>query len=149
MPTRSLVVPYIGFAAEAITANVGEARRRLVAFASEMGADRELQARVALAVSEAATNVVMHAYPDAGLRPLRVAADFEDGDLEVVVADEGVGLRPGRSLGLGAGLGIIAECADQFIVRERARTGVELWMRFHVKPIASVTGGAARGVIPQ
>jgi anti-sigma regulatory factor (Ser/Thr protein kinase) len=134
MPTLSIVVAYIGFDAEAVAASIGDARRRLVAFASEVGADRELQARVALAVSEAAANVVMHAYPEPGPRPrpLHVAADFEDGDLEVVVADEGVGLRPGRSPGLGAGLGVIAECCDRFIVRDRTPTGVELWMRFHV-----------------
>jgi anti-sigma regulatory factor (Ser/Thr protein kinase) len=132
MSTLSFVVPCIGFDAQAVAATVGDARRRLVAFASEVGADRELQARVALAVSEGATNVVIHAYPDTGRRPLHVAADFEDGDLEVVIADEGLGLRPGRSPGLGAGLGVIAECCDELIIRERMPTGVELWMRFHV-----------------
>jgi anti-sigma regulatory factor (Ser/Thr protein kinase) len=130
--TVSIVVPVVSLDAEAVARSVGVARRRLIAFASEVGADRELQARVALAVSEAAGNVVMHAYPDAGLRPLHVAADFEDGDLEVVVADEGEGLRRRRSPGLGAGLGIIAETCDEFVVREREPAGVELWMRFHV-----------------
>jgi len=130
--TVSIVVPVVSLDAEAIARIVGVARRRLLAFASEVGADRELQARVALAVTEAASNVVVHAYPDAGPRPLHVAADFEDGDLEVVVADEGEGLRRRRSPGLGAGLGIIAETCDEFVVREREPAGVELWMRFHV-----------------
>ena len=130
----SFVVPLVSLEAEAVARSVGEARRRLVAFARELGADRDLQARVALAVSEAATNVVMHAYRDTGPRPLYVTADFEDGDLEVVVADEGEGLGPRRSPGLGAGLGIIAETCDELVVRERERegAGVELWMRFHV-----------------
>jgi serine/threonine-protein kinase RsbW len=128
----SIVVPLVSLDAEAVARTVGEVRRRLVAFAAELGADRELQARVALAVSEAATNVVMHAYSDAGPRPLRVAADFEGGDLEVVVADQGEGLRTRRSPGLGAGLGIIAETCDEFVVREREGAGVELWMRFRV-----------------
>jgi len=133
MPALSVLVPCTSFELDGIARSVTEVRGRVVAFAAEVGADRELQARVALAVSEAAANVVMHAYPDRrGSRPLRVAADFEDGDLEVVIADEGTGLRPRRSPGLGAGLGIIAETCDRFIVRERDGTGVELWMRFHV-----------------
>ena len=128
----SFVVPVVSLDAEAVARSVGDARRRLVAFAAELGADRELQARIALAVSEAATNVVMHAYPDAGPRPLHVAADFESGDLEVIVADRGDGLRARSSPGLGAGLGIIAETCDEFVVREREGAGVELWMRFHL-----------------
>jgi anti-sigma regulatory factor (Ser/Thr protein kinase) len=64
---------------------------------------------------------------------LRIAADFEDGDLEVVVADEGEGLRPRRSPGLGAGLPVIAETCDEFVVREREGGGVELWMRFRIQ----------------
>jgi anti-sigma regulatory factor (Ser/Thr protein kinase) len=52
--------------------------------------------------------------------------------MEVVIADEGTGLRPGRSPGLGVGLGIVAETCDRFVVRERDGAGVELWMRFHV-----------------
>lgn len=132
VPMVSIAVPVISLDTEAVARSVGDARRRLVAFAAELGADRDLQARVALAVSEAATNVVVHAYPDAGPRPLHVAADFEEGDLEIVVADQGEGLRRRRSPGLGAGLGIIAETCDEFVVREREPTGVELWMRFHI-----------------
>jgi serine/threonine-protein kinase RsbW len=132
MPTLSFTVPYVSMNVEALARSVGSVRRRLVAFASEVGADRELQARIALAVSEAATNVVVHAYPRETSRPLRVQADFEDGDLEVVVADDGAGLRPRRSPGIGAGLGVIAETCDDFVIRERERSGVELWMRFHV-----------------
>jgi serine/threonine-protein kinase RsbW len=132
MTTMSLTIPCVTLDVKAVARSVRQVRRRLVAFASEVGADRELQARVALAVSEAATNVVMHAYRGEASRPLRVEADFEDGDLEVVVADEGAGLRPGRSSGMGAGLGVIAETCDEFLVREREPAGVELWMRFHI-----------------
>ena len=128
----SLTIPCVSMDVKAVARSVRPVRRRLVAFASEVGADRELQVRVALAVSEAATNVVMHAYHSETSRPLRVEADFEDGELEVVVADEGTGLRPGRSSGMGAGLGVIAETCDEFLVREREPAGVELWMRFQV-----------------
>jgi serine/threonine-protein kinase RsbW len=132
MGALSFVVPYTRLDSEAVARSVGEARRRVAAFAAEVGADGDLQARVALAVSEAASNVVMHAYRGRTSRPLHIMADFEDGALEVVVADEGEGLRPRRSPGLGAGLGIIAETCDEVIVREREGAGVELWMRFDV-----------------
>jgi serine/threonine-protein kinase RsbW len=132
MSALSFVVPYTSLDAEAVARSVSDARRRVSAFAAEVGADRDLQARVALAVSEAAANVVMHAYRGRTSRPFHIAADFEGGALEVVVADEGEGLRPRRSPGLGAGLGIIAETCDEVIVREREGAGVELWMRFDV-----------------
>jgi serine/threonine-protein kinase RsbW len=132
MGALSIAVPCMSLDAEAVARGVRDARRRVVAFAAEVGADPDLQARVALAVSEAATNVVVHAYRGPAPRPLHVAADFEDGDLEVVVADEGEGLRPRRSPGLGLGLGIIAETCDEVVVRECEGPGVELWMCFHV-----------------
>jgi len=134
MPAPLAVVPCTSFELEATARSVAEVRRRLVAFGAEVGADRELLGRVALAVSEASANVVMHAYRDRReSRPLRVAADFEDGDLEVVIADEGAGLRPGRSPGLGVGLGIIADTCDRFVIRAGPDgLGVELWMRFRV-----------------
>jgi anti-sigma regulatory factor (Ser/Thr protein kinase) len=132
--TLSIAVPYVSFDGDAVASCARTVRTRLVMFASEVGADRHQQARVALAVSEAVANVVMHAYRGrAAPQPLHVAADFEDGDLEIVVADEGEGLRPGRSPGLGAGLGIVAECCDAFVVREREGAGIELWMRFHIR----------------
>jgi serine/threonine-protein kinase RsbW len=132
MATLSFTVPCVSMDVDAVARSVREVRRRLVAFAGEVGADRDLQGRVALAVTEAASNVVLHAYSGRPSRPLSVAADFEDGDLEVVVADEGDGLRPGPSPGMGAGLAVIAETCDEFIVRERDAKGVELWMRFRV-----------------
>jgi anti-sigma regulatory factor (Ser/Thr protein kinase) len=133
MAALSDVVPFTSFELEAAARSVAEVRRRVLAFAAYVGADSELRARVALAVSEAAANVVTHAYHDRrGSRPLGVAADFEDGDLEVVIADEGAGLRPRPSPGPGLGLGIIAETCDEFVVRERDEAGVELWMRFRL-----------------
>ena len=73
---------------------------------------------VDLAVTQAATNVIVHAYRDraAGDAPgvLRLAVRLEDGFLHVSVADDGVGLSPRHdSPGLGFGLGLIARFADE------------------------------------
>jgi anti-sigma regulatory factor (Ser/Thr protein kinase) len=130
MARLAFAVPCVNMDLDAVARSVGEIRRRLTAFATEVGANADVRARIALAVTEAATNVVMHAYPGRPSRPLYVAADFEDGDLEVIVADEGEGLRPGPSPGMGAGLAVIAETCDELVVREREGGGVELWMRF-------------------
>jgi anti-sigma regulatory factor (Ser/Thr protein kinase) len=61
MPAFSITVPCVSMDVEAVARSVRDVRRRLVAFAAQVGADRELQARVALAVTEAVTNVVLHA----------------------------------------------------------------------------------------
>lgn len=90
--------------------------------------------RVQLAVSEAATNVVVHAY-DEESKPgtihfeVAVAAD----ELRVSVADTGRGLRPGReSPGLGLGLGIIARLSDNFELLQGESGGLRVLMRFAI-----------------
>lgn len=128
-----LAIPYTALDREAVPETVSEARRRISAFAAENGADRRLVADIALAVTEALANVVIHAYPPGRPGLVRVAADVEDDDLEVVVVDDGLGFRPGPSPGLGAGLSIVAEAAHEFVVREREPRGIELWMRFRLR----------------
>jgi sigma-B regulation protein RsbU (phosphoserine phosphatase) len=91
---------------------------------------------VSLATSEAATNVVMHAYTgrgDAG--DIEVVASRSGAELSVVVADTGTGLstglRPRRdSPGLALGLPIIARVADAIDLAEPASGGLEVRMRF-------------------
>jgi anti-sigma regulatory factor (Ser/Thr protein kinase) len=89
---------------------------------------------VDLAVTEAATNVVVHAYRDraAGDAPgvLRLAVRREDGFLRVSIADDGVGLSPRHdSPGLGFGLGLIARFADELEI-EQISPGTRVIMRF-------------------
>jgi serine/threonine-protein kinase RsbW len=69
-------------------------------------------ADVKLAVTEACTNVVVHAYgEDEG--PMAVSAALREGRLTVVVADEGRGIVPRPdSPGLGLGLPLIATLAE-------------------------------------
>src|SRR5918911_1078204 len=60
-------------------------------------------ADVKLAVTEACTNVVVHAYPE-GEGPMAVSAGLANGALTVVVVDEGRGILP-RPDSPGLGLG--------------------------------------------
>jgi anti-sigma regulatory factor (Ser/Thr protein kinase) len=107
------------------------ARHAIVALADRYGASPALLGSVALAVSEAATNVVQHAYPHRRVSGrLHYDADIEDGDLEIVIADDGDGVRSDHDRdGLGLGLHIIASVSDEFAVTARP-VGLEVWMRF-------------------
>ena len=49
----------------------------------------------------------------------------------IVVIDHGEGFRAGSTQeGLGAGMRIMAQCADAFAIRERLPSGTEVWLRF-------------------
>jgi serine/threonine-protein kinase RsbW/stage II sporulation protein AB (anti-sigma F factor) len=106
----------------AVPLGVSAARGEAAAVARRCGLDEMRVGDVALAVSEAATNVVVHA--GAGSIELRIEAT--DGELLVVVSDDGAGMRPRRdSPGLGLGLPIIATVTDRMETRtEGGRTEV-------------------------
>jgi serine/threonine-protein kinase RsbW len=114
--------------------SVAAARAAIVEFAASSGASPAKLEAVALAVSEAATNVVVHAYRDA-VEPgaIEVAAAKAGGELLVIVADDGSGLRPRRD-GKGLGLGLIAQVSDGVVLVPRAAGGLELRMRFALAP---------------
>ena len=78
---------------------------------------------------EFVTNAVRHAYPD-GSGDVEILLDIEDGELELVVTDDGQGFTTQPVTGLGIGLTVMREVTDAFEVRDRALGGVEVWMRF-------------------
>lgn len=103
---------------------VPAARREAAGVARRCGLDERQVGDVALAVSEAATNVVVHA----AATTIELLAATADGELRIVVADDGDGMRPRRdSPGLGLGLPIIAMVADRLETRtEQGRTEVHM-----------------------
>ena len=93
--------------------SVPRARAAVVALARAAGASPEAIDDVRLAVSEAVTNVVMHAYVGGPPGPLHVTARIRGRRLEVDVRDEGGGLRARPdSPGLGVGLPLIAAVTE-------------------------------------
>jgi anti-sigma regulatory factor (Ser/Thr protein kinase) len=87
-----------------------------------------------LAASEAITNAVLHAYRQGGPGSIQINASYVEGDVWLLIADSGRGLRPSaKSLGLGLGLALIARLADDFQIHSRATGGTELQMRFHAR----------------
>jgi anti-sigma regulatory factor (Ser/Thr protein kinase) len=91
---------------------------------------------VRLAVSEAVTNAVLHAYDDnpdeAGPRgEVQVTLALAQGEFWVLVADEGHGHQSAPSSpGLGWGLALIADACRHFLITERSGGGTELRMGF-------------------
>ena len=68
---------------------------------------------MALAVSEAVTNVVMHAYRNGEPGVVRIFASVGEGALVVVVSDDGPGMTPRTdSPGIGLGLSLLAKVAS-------------------------------------
>src|SRR4029079_3898430 len=89
---------------------VAAARDEVTSCAHAHGFASDLLRDLALAVSEACTNVVVHAYRDhPAPGPVHVSVRLDGEALEVTVADEGGGVRPrGDSPGVGLGLQIMA-----------------------------------------
>jgi anti-sigma regulatory factor (Ser/Thr protein kinase) len=109
------------------------ARREVEAYARANGAIDPVG--IALAVSEAVTNAVVHAYIDAA-EPGDVevlAHRLHDNGLEVQVCDDGRGMKPrSDSPGLGVGLPLVAKLAECFRVEARPSGGTAISMLFAV-----------------
>jgi len=109
--------------------NVGDLRKAVVAFAQELGFDDTSQ--IALAVSEAITNAVVHAYRDCEVGDVRVVACDKPESLVVVVRDYGAGMLPrADSPGLGLGLPLISTMTDDLQIEAADGTGTLLRMHF-------------------
>src|SRR3954451_17175910 len=95
--------------------SVRELRKCVVEFASALGFEQT--GPIALAVSEAATNAVIHAYRDSEPGEIRMVACDKDDRLVVVVRDYGGGMMPrADSPGLGLGLPMISTMANDLQV---------------------------------
>jgi anti-sigma regulatory factor (Ser/Thr protein kinase) len=118
---------------------VPEARRRVSEIARERGLSPDVRKRVALAVTEATSNVVTHAYREqAECGELRVEAYVDGEALVVVVSDDGCGLTPRHdSPGLGLGLPLMARLATSLDIvdggHSSPRRGMTVRMAFRVQ----------------
>lgn len=112
---------------------VGDLRKAVVAFAEELGFDDTNP--IALAVSEAMTNVVVHAYRDTDVGDMRIIACDKPDRLVVVVRDYGAGMLPrADSPGLGLGLPLISTMADDLQIEAAEGSGCLLRMHFLKQP---------------
>lgn len=113
--------------------SVPAARRELTAVAVSAGASGERLEEIRLAVSEALTNAVVHAYRDCDSGRFHVTAAVASSELWVLISDDGRGLHAWNdSRGLGIGLSLISGLSDDFAIVARASGGTEVQMRFDV-----------------
>ena len=104
-------------------------RREMTGMAKDCGMDSDGIADVGLAVTEAATNAVIHAYAGAE-GELMVTAAIQDGELAIVIGDTGPGLVERHdSPGLGVGLSILASVAERLKIVSHP-DGTEIHMAF-------------------
>ena len=113
---------------------VAVVRQALAGVGDALEFDAAVLADMKMAVSEACTNVVVHAYDDAG-GPLQVDMTPDDRGLRIEVRDQGIGIRPqvdpGREVpALGLGLPLIAALSDSFELQGGAGSGTEVRMTF-------------------
>jgi serine/threonine-protein kinase RsbW len=93
----------------------------------------QLLSDIKLAVTEACTNVVIHAYPD-GEGPMEVRAALGETELSVVVRDEGRGVVPrADSPGLGLGLPLIATLTESLELGTGDDDATEVRMTFRIE----------------
>jgi serine/threonine-protein kinase RsbW len=112
---------------------VGVVRQALAGMADALAFDAAVLSDMKMAVTEACTNAVVHAYEeDAGRLEVQMLAG--DGDLTIVVRDHGAGIAPKPTRegppALGLGLPLIAALSDAFELRGTAGQGTEVRMTF-------------------
>jgi serine/threonine-protein kinase RsbW len=115
--------------------NVAVIRHVLGAFAEALELPADLVEDMRLAVTEACTNVVRHAYHDGEPGPIDVVIRPNGETLELIVSDRGAGIGPSPDLaGPGLGLPLIAALADHFEIEHGPSRGSRLAMSFRCRP---------------
>lgn len=115
--------------------NVAVVRHVLGAFAEALHLPLDVIEDVRLAVTEACTNVVRHAYDGSEAGQLDVVIRPEGEVLEVLVTDDGRGIGPSPdTAGPGLGLPLIAALTDSLEIQHAPRAGSRLAMSFLCRP---------------
>jgi serine/threonine-protein kinase RsbW len=113
--------------------NIAIVRHALGALGDVRELDAQTLSDIRLAVTEACTNVVVHAYPDGRAGPMEVLVTVAGDELRVVVRDEGRGLGPRpESPGLGLGLPLMASLCENVELGRDAQGRTEVRMRFEL-----------------
>lgn len=117
----------------AVPASVTVARQAVSGLADAHAWDAAFVADLKIAVSEACSNVVVHAYPaDGEGGPIRLRVWVDGTTLTVSVADDGCGINPkiSKGAGLGLGLPLMAALSDEVQVKSAAGGATEVTMTF-------------------
>ena len=117
-------------------------RHALGALGETLDVGSQTLSDIKLAITEACTNVVVHAY-DGQEGPMDIAASIEPGNtLTVVVRDDGRGIAPRADTpGLGLGLPLIATLTDSVELSRTPDEQTEVRMTFRLEGADSESQG--------
>ena len=137
----------------ALPVSAGDARHALDLWVQNLKPTKPERNDLLLAVSEAATNVIRHAYPEGTQgAAFRLGAEISDDRLQVVLSDDGVGLGASSSNpGLGMGLPLLGTLAETLMLvgpPERSR-GLEVRMWFAFASLAAQDSARVSGGQPE
>lgn len=125
------MTPDMQIALPARAENIAIVRHAFGALEDAYALDAQILSDIRLAVTEACTNVVVHAYPDGREGPMEVLATLLGDELRVVVRDEGRGIGPRPdSPGLGLGLPLIASLTESVQLGRDREERTEVRMTF-------------------
>ena len=111
--------------------NVAVIRHVLGAFAEALQLPVDLVEDMRLAVTEACTNVVRHAYPDGVPGAVEISVEPEPDQVRIVVADYGRGIGTSSdTTGPGLGLPLIAAIASTVDLQSAPGAGSRVTMTF-------------------
>ena len=130
-------MPSVSWTAPASAESVPQLRQAVGDFAYEHGVLEPSLSDIRLAVSEAVTNAVVHAFRGRADGTVVASVTMRDSEwVEVRVTDDGSGMAPRNdSPGIGLGLPLIRRLTDQFEHRRPpGSVGTELWMLFRIAP---------------
>ncbi len=131
--------------------NVAVIRHALSGMAEQIGMDEAGLADLKTVVTEACTNVVVHAYPN-GDGPLLVEADPDEEGLTVTVRDSGSGISPEADsdrASLKLGLSLIAALSSSFSISGGLDRGTEVMMRVPLRGGGTNGGPAGQKLVPE
>jgi anti-anti-sigma factor len=124
------VAPDVAWVLRAQPAAVAQLRHLTAGFALAAGVTEEVVDAIRLAVSEAVTNLVRHAY-DGEPGEVRVSCRLEGGQVIITVADDGVGITRRRgTAGSGHGLSLVGAVAQALEVTAAGERGTVVSMSF-------------------
>ncbi len=132
-PTKTTTEPEFRMILPSRAENVAIVRQALAGAIEVLGLSESRLLDINTAVSEACNNVVVHAY-DGEEGPLQVDLRIQDSELEVIVRDDGVGIRPRApepALEVqGLGLSLIQTLSDRVEFIGGISQGTEVRMAF-------------------
>jgi len=145
--TRQVAPPRWHREVDAEPVVVGELRRGVADFTRAHGADEDVIDRIALAVSEAVTNAIIHAFVGREAGRVALTAEAGEGSILLRVLDDGRGMTPHpESPGLGLGLTMMASMASRCDIRQGpGGAGTEVRLVFDAPGVSGPALGLGEG----